>query len=33
MAYPDTMFRHASMNKAVAKTAALQLLEPGQIAL
>jgi methyl acetate hydrolase len=29
----DTMFRNASMTKAVATTAALQLLEQGQIAL
>ena len=32
-ASPDTMFRNASMTKAVATTAALQLLEQGQIAL
>jgi len=32
-ANPDTMFRNASMTKAVATTAALQLLEQGQIAL
>ena len=32
-ASPGTMFRNASMTKAVATTAALQLLEQGQIAL
>src|SRR2546430_17325766 len=32
-ANPDTMFRNAPMTKAVATTAALQLLEQGQIAL
>src|SRR5437764_14043880 len=30
---PDTMFRNASMTKAVATTAALQLLAQGQLAL